>query len=272
MLPDATDASAELDADATRRAFLKKVAIGGAAAAIGTQVLPLNRLVPGAGAQDAGGDEPAAPLGPDEARMTFLAGLSLAAAAIYHTASGDEARQGSGTEADADAATTTTLPPVTVPQLAEPVVEVLRTFGSHHAQQAVAINAAVTTAVTAPNATLVTEVRSALAGTADEGGVLDALRDLEERLAATHLDAIGALGDASDAKLVSSALPIVAQHAVVLGRIGGSDVAIEELVPEVQTTDRQLTTDAYPATDAGATDEAGASDESDSSADAESGN
>ncbi len=245
MLPDATDASAELDADATRRAFLKKVAIGGAVAAIGTQVLPFDRLVPGASGQEGEGDA-TADLGPDEPRMAFLASLALAGAAAYRAATGNEPA-GDEEEAEAAPSTTTTLPPIDVPVLAEPVVEVLRTFGAHHAQQAVALNAAITTAVAAPNATLLDELRTALGGSADEAAVLATLRDLEERLAATHLAAIAELEDATDASLVATTLPVLGQHAVVLGMIGEPPTPLEDLAPEEQTTEGALTEQTHPA-------------------------
>lgn len=247
VLPDATDASAELDADATRRAFLKKVAIGGAVAALGTQVLPFDRLVPSASGQE---DEDAPELTPDEEQLTFLASLALAGAATYRAATGDEPSgdegEGEGEE-EAPEETTTTLPPIEVPVLAEPVVEILRTFGSHHAQQAVALNGALSVAVAAPNPGLLQELRTVLAAAADEAAVLDALRDLEERLAATHLAAIGELEDANDASLVATALPIVAQHAVVLGLIGTTPTPLAELVPEEQPTDAALSEQTYPA-------------------------
>lgn len=253
-----------LDGDATRRSFLKKVALGGAAAAVGTQMLPLDRLVPGAGAQEGGGgdsstdttepgseteSEAAPELTPDQERLTFLAGVALAGAAAFRAAAGDEGTGGTpgeGSEAAPSDSTTTTLPPIEVPPLAEPVVEVLRVFGSHHSQQATAMNDDLEVVVDAPNTTLLTEVRSALGSAADETAVLELLRDLSERIAATHLQALGEIEDSTDAQLVATALPIVAQHAVVLGTVAPSPAPLEELVPAEQTTDGALTEADYP--------------------------
>lgn len=281
-LPRPTD----LDA-AARRSFLKKVAIGGAAVAIGTQVGPLRAFAQegegddGTGTGDASGDgsaespgeggatsdtttpgsesesEETVELTPDEQRVTFLAGIGLAAAAAYRAATGDEAPAGEGDdEGEGGAAeggggeeapsSTTTLPPITVPPLAEPVVEVLRVFGSHHSQQAAALGGLLAAPVDAPNSTLVTEVRSALDGAADEAAVLTILRELEERIAATHLQAIADMEDVNDAKIVVTALPVTGQHAVVLGRIGATPTPLEELVPEEQGTEGALDEAAYP--------------------------
>ncbi|HEV7721654.1 MAG TPA: twin-arginine translocation signal domain-containing protein [Iamia sp.] len=247
--PQPTDLAAAVgDADATRRAFLKKVAIGGAAAAVATQVLPLDRLVPRAGAQEEGEEE--VELTPDEERMTFLAGIALAGATVYRAAAGDETPPEEADEQEdtgGTTTTTTTLPVITVPALAEPVVEVLRVFGSHHSQQATALNGTIPTAVEVHNGTLVAEVRGALGTAADEAEVLGILRDLEERIAATHLQAIADLEDANDAQLVATALPIVSQHAVVLGLVGTTPTPLEELIPEEQATDEAFDEATYPA-------------------------
>ncbi|HMJ77874.1 MAG TPA: twin-arginine translocation signal domain-containing protein, partial [Iamia sp.] len=138
MLTPPSDPAVE--SDATRRAFLKKVAIGGAAAAIGTQVLPLRAFAQEEGETTEPGTEgeEEVELTPDEERMTFLAGIALAGATVYRAATGDETPAEEDEEEDSGGSTTTTttLPPITVPSLAEPVVEVLRVFGSHHSQQA----------------------------------------------------------------------------------------------------------------------------------------
>ncbi len=261
----------DVDPDATRRAFLKKLAIGGAAAAIGTQVAPLRAFAQEEGEDGGTGDasddgtgespggssgttepgtegeseEPAVELTPDEERLTFLAGIALAGATIYRAATGDEDTGAEGEE-EASTETTTTLPSITVPPLAEPVVEVLRVFGSHHSQQANALNGLLTTAVALPNGSLVAQVRGAIGTATDEGAVLGILRDLEERIAATHLQALADLEDANDAKLVATALPVVGQHALVLGLMGTTPVPLEEIVPEEQTTDGALDEGTYP--------------------------
>lgn len=275
-----------VDADATRRAFLKKVAIGGAAAAIGTQVLPIRAFAQegeGEDGEGAGGDdptsdttapgteteseEPAVELTPDEERLTFLAGIALAGATVYRAATGDEATEDPVVpEEGAPSTTTTTLPVIAVPPLAEPVVEVLRVFGSHHSQQASSLNGLLTTAVESPNGALVSEVRGALGTSTDEAAVLGILRDLEERIAATHLQAIADLEDVNDAKLIATALPVIGQHAVVLGSIGTTPAPLEELVPEEQTTEGALDEAAYPSDGATAPQDAGGTPDEDANA------
>ncbi|HMJ78201.1 MAG TPA: hypothetical protein VK507_19625, partial [Iamia sp.] len=76
---------------------------------------------------------------------------------------------------------------------------------------------------------------------------LGILRDLEERIAATHLQAIADLEDVNDAQLVATALPVVGQHAVVLGLVGSTPTPLEELIPEEQATDEALDEATYPA-------------------------
>lgn len=273
-LPQPTEPA---DAEATRRAFLKKVAIGGAAAALGSQALSLRAFAQedegdggtgdasddGSGESPGGGGSPTTEAGsegesetdvveltPDEARVTFLAGIAHGAAAVYRAAAGDEATEDASEEEEpsggAATETTTTLPPVTVPPLAEPVVEVLRVFGSHHSQQAGGLNGLLTTLVDAPNGTFVAEFRGGLGSAADEAGVLTLLREMEERIAATHLQALAEMEDANDAKLIATALPVVSQHAVVLGSIGSSPTPLEELIPEEQTTEGFLDEETYP--------------------------
>src|SRR5690606_36431541 len=59
--------------------------------------------------------------------------------------------------------------------------------------------------------------------------------------------ALADMEDVNDAKLVATALTVVGQHALVLGRIGSPPTPLEELVPEEQTTDGSLDEGTYPA-------------------------
>ena len=208
----------------SRRGFLTRVAAGGAVLAAGTQVLPVTRLVPLAGAQDGGGDTTGVELDADQQLVAHLAGITLAAAQGYSRA----------TKPDESS-------------LSEPVAEVVRVLGAQTSQQAVALNSLLPAEVDVPNSTLVAELDASLAGATDEAAVLDVLRQLEEDLAATHYDALGALEDQNDARAVAAVLPVCGQMAVVLGSLGG--VPVEELVPDTQTGEGALAVTAYPTDD-----------------------
>lgn len=253
--PHLTDASPDpLAADdaAGRRSFLRKVAIGGAAAAVGGQLLS----APAFGQEDdestttaaEGGaaEEDAVALTADEERVTFLAGISLAAAGAYKAATGTEP-SGEGADEEASAEPTTTLPPIQVPPMSEPVVEVLRRLGAQHTGQAVAFNALLTTAVEAPNTTLLTQVRSQLGAAADQSAVLGILRDMTEQIAATQMTAIGDLEEVNDTKVVAAAMPVLGEHVVVIGQLTTPPVELVSLVPTEQTTDGALAPADYPA-------------------------
>ncbi|HXH58808.1 twin-arginine translocation signal domain-containing protein [Iamia sp.] len=229
-LPVLTDRTEPLLIDApavngaSRRRFLARVAAGGAVLAAGTQLTPLTRLAPFAGAQDDGEGEAEAgsELTEDETRVAFLAGLALAC-----------------TEAYAIATDPTSSP------LPEPVLEVVRSFGLHHSGQADELNDLLPTAVEEPNATLLAELQGTLGAVTEPTDMLTALGDLETSVAATHFSTIGAMEDQNDAQVVAATLPVVAQHAVVLGSLAG--VEASALIPDSQSGDGTLSAESYPA-------------------------
>lgn len=205
-------------AGATRRRFLTGVAAGGAALAVASPLLPGPDLVPVAGAQE-GGEEPE--LTADEMLVAQLASLALAAADGY----------GNATD------------PATSP-LTEPVLEVVRVFGSHYNEQAAALNELLEAVVENPNGVLQAELVQAISGADDQAALLGLLRQLEDSMAATYFAALGALEDQNDAKTVATLLPVAGQHAVVLGRLAGAPLA--ELVPAEQTADGAYSETEYP--------------------------
>lgn len=219
------------DAGSSRRAFLTKVAVGGAALTVGSQLLPATRLLPTSGAQEG---EEALALDADGTRLEFLASVALAAAATYRAA-----------------AERTTDP------LPEPVAEVAAAFGRHHSQQADTLKALLPEGYDleglVANPTLVSTQATALEEADGPEGVLGVLRALEDSVAATHFAALGAFESQDDARLVATALPVCAQHATVLGALEG--LAPADLLPEAQGGDGALTPAAYPvapATEGGA--------------------
>lgn len=221
------------EAGPSRRAFLTKVAVGGAALTVGSQLVPATRLLPVSGAQDGtdGADDGPA-LDDDDLQIQFLASVALASSAVYRAAVGPDAA--------------TALP--------EPVVVVLRGFGSHHARQASDLVALLPEGTeVAANPSIVAEQTAALDGAADTEAVLAQLRTLSEAVAATHFAALGTLTSQFDARLVAATLPVVAQHATVLGSLGG--LPAEELLPAEQGDEGLLTVADHPVGGGGAEEE-----------------
>lgn len=195
----------------TRRSFLKLVAAGGALTA-GSQFLPLGRLVPAAWAQD--GD------GPDDGEIAaFAQSLELAAAAAYGAV-------------------------IDTGKLTEPIAEVARLFGSHHAQHAEAIGGLLGNAtVEDPNAKLLAEFTPRIRAAADQDALLELALGLEESAAATYYTALGTL-EQTPAKAVATILPVESQHAVVLATV--LDKPMSEYLPVEQTEATALRPADYP--------------------------
>lgn len=231
-LPGLTDDRPPLDgtadgtppAGSSRRSFLAKVAVGGAALTVGSQLLPAGGLLPTAAQEDGGETDGIDTLGPDDERLRFLATVALAGAAAY----------------EATLALDVSLP--------ETVVATVRRFGSHHSQQADALGGLLPVEIDQPNPSVLAAQSQALAGAGDLPAVLGVLRELEDAVAATHLAALGVLEDGQARALVATALPVCAQHATVLGSLQGADPA--DLLPEEQTTDGELTEADNPVGDA----------------------
>lgn len=230
-LPDLTDEIAPGDPgrtpgdDPSRRGFLKRVAVGGAVLAVGSQVVPVGGLVPAATGQEDGGsgDDEGVTTDPDEEQVIFLAGVALASAEAFSLAEG-----ASG--------------------LSEGVLGTLRSQGAHSSTQADDLNGLLPEdigTVTAPNPTLVDEVTAALEGS-DQTAALAALADLQDRVGATYLAALGQIGDINDARLVASLVPVPGQTAALLRTLADPSVDPASLVPDTLTTEGALTPSEYP--------------------------
>ncbi|CAN5637937.1 MAG: twin-arginine translocation signal domain-containing protein [Iamia sp.] len=217
-LPDLNDPTGPTEPGTSRRGFLGRVAVGGAALAVGSQIVPVPGLAGIAGAQEEDGD---AELTEDEKLVAHLASLSLAATQAYAQA----------------------VDPETSP-LPEPVVEIVRVFGVNHSAQAAALNALLPVAVENPNATYQEELGIEVSLASDLNTMLAVLRQMEESIAATHYVALGAIEDQNDAKTVAAAMPVVGQQAVVLGSL--AEVPAAELVPDQQGATGNLPITSYP--------------------------
>lgn len=208
------------DAAESRRAFLAKVAVGGAALTLGTQLVPVTRLLPLSGAQ-----EEAVELDADETIVEFLVSIALAGSEAFRAATGSS---------------TVALP--------EPTVELLEVFGSHHADQGAALLALLPEGhEVVANPGLVEAQTQALSAAGDPAGVLTVLRDLSDAVAATHFAALGELESQPDAAAVGSALPVVVQHSTLISAL--LEAGPEALLPPVQTEEGALEPGQYPVGD-----------------------
>ena len=184
----------------SRRSFLKKIGIGSAALTVGGTMLPIDRFIPAAGAQedddDSSGDEPDAEAGREV--VSSVQTFELAAVTAYGLAADRLAGFGD-TE----------------------LRELAEQFGEHHLQyaDALATNVLVLTdeqkAEVVADERLLNELRPALNRAGDAKAVAQILKDLEERAAATYFDLLDVLTDPADAKAVALILPVGAQRAVV---------------------------------------------------------
>lgn len=177
----------------TRRTFLARAAMGSALAATAGSLLDLRP----AGAQGAGAGN-----GLDDDTYLVMADQLHAAAAIVYVAATETAG------------------------LDDRAGEALSTFRDHH-QQIVTdlgklMGSTASAADTVPDPTVLA-ARDGLGG--DQGAVLRSLVRLEEQLAATHLQAIGALDDAVTARAASEVLATSHQRAAYLARVAGEDPA-----------------------------------------------
>ena len=203
-----------------RRDFMRNVGIG-SAAVVGSSALGATLGSAAAGAQANGADEQIS--GADQATLTYLEGVELAAAAAFTQAI---ARQ------LLNAATT----------------EICRTFSSHHRSHGDAIAALVggaTAETVPPNAAVLAEASAQIQGAATDQALLDVLAGFSERVAATSQAALGTIGSLVGASVVSRISPVDAQQAAVLGQYAGRPPS--EWLPLTQPTAGAFAPTAQPA-------------------------
>jgi hypothetical protein len=192
-----------------RRTFLARAAVGGALVTAGSFAGSLLRAVP-AGAQ-AGDPTPGTLTDSDFAAM--VGPLERAAVHVYEAA----------TEATG---------------LSDEDKDTLRLFQTHHATVAEAILEYYDG--DEPPGTDPGVMARADAVRGDAKAAFTGLADLENALAATHLDALASIADPITAKYVAGVLAVEGQQAVVLTLLAEADVAA--MVPAAVTTDGALTT------------------------------
>lgn len=199
---DDTDIGGDLSPRGSRRRFLTKIGVGGAAVGIGTVATPLARFMPEAWAQ-------AKPLD-DGSIVKYAMTLEYAAVETYQVAA-------------------------TGKKLSAPRAELAQMFARHHQDHGDGFAALIkaTDADKVPNKKVLAAFAPRLSGAADEKAVLEVLYSLEEALAATHLFTIGAFADKRNAGVTATVLPVESQHAVVLAQALGKPIA--QFMPPFET-------------------------------------
>ena len=194
----------------SRRGFLQRLGLGGAAVTVGSVALPLLKMMP-AGAQASG----------DAGIAAFAESVELAAVEAYKAAAA------SGK--------------VTTPA----VLQAATTFAGHHTEHAAAFGSAAGSARTSkPNPKLLSAVSGQLQTAADEKAVIMLAYGLENAAAATYLFALGALTSTEALQLTASILPVESQHAVVLGSVLG--LPPTDIIPAFETADKAVKPADYP--------------------------
>lgn len=178
---------------AGRRAFLRRVATGGLAITVGHSLVPLDSLVPAAGAQQRSGAELAA----------FGESVELAIIAAY--------------EAGAD--------------LFDPaVLPVAQRFAQHHQDHAdVFAELAGDAAAGGRNQPLMDALAPIIERLSGQADMVRFVRDLENQLVATYGHLLTTVDDRVTATGIAMILPIESAHAVTLGLVLGEST--DDLFP-----------------------------------------
>ncbi len=165
---------------AGRRAFLKKAAVGGAVLTVGSALVPIQSLLPGAGAQEL----------TDVDIAVFAESVELAAVEAYKAGA---------------------------PLLSKEVLPVAELFLGHHMEHAGAFAGIAGDAATGkPNAALIEALTPTIAGLSDEAGVLAFAKEVENQAVATYAFALTALQDPGAAQGTATILPVESAHAAAL--------------------------------------------------------
>lgn len=206
-----TDQSSDSATATTRRTFLTRTAVGGALVTAGALALPVSTLAPSAGARTAEQGKLK-----DAVFAHFGTGLELAAVGAYRAAF------------DKDV-------------LDDEWSRIALQFQSHHQAVADTLIELVDPDDPEPvaEAALTNRGAQAMEGATTQEAVLNALAEIEEICAATHLKAIGQLAEKSTARTVAQVLAVEGQQAAILAVGGGT--AIAEVTPATNSGDAALT-------------------------------
>jgi len=128
---------------------------------------------------------------------------------------------------------------------ADVVMRSAAAFADQHREHARAFGDMAAEAATAePNRELGGDLRRQLREAKEERAALRVLFELEERLAATHLAALGILESLDALRLTAAVLPVETRHAVGLGLV--LDARTSELLPAFESTDAAADAEQFP--------------------------
>lgn len=206
-----TDQSIDSATATSRRTFLTRAVAGGALVTAGALALPISPLRTVAGARTT-----AQGTLKDADFAAFGSDIELAAVAAYTAAFDKGVLDAEWSDLALDfqshhQAVADTLTELRDPEAGDPVAE------AEFAKRSI----------------------DAVEAASDQDGVLAALAEVEETLAATHLAAIGLLIEKSTARTVAQVLCVEGQQAALLGTASGASIA--EVTPVTNTGDAALT-------------------------------
>lgn len=163
-----------------RRSFLRKAAVGGGVVAFGSGLVPIQRLLPVAAAQEL----------TDVDIAVFAESVELAAVEAYKAGA---------------------------PLLSPEVLPVAQLFLSHHQEHAGAFaSLAGDKATGKPNAALLAALDPTIKGLKDQAGVLGFAKAVENQAVATYAFALTALQSTEAAAGTATILPVESAHAAAL--------------------------------------------------------
>lgn len=227
VVAEVTDADDALRA--SRRAFLRRVGVGGALvgsvpllagrAAAGTTTTEPQAVPISAVEATTTTAPPRQPTQDDLLLYAFAQSLELAAVAAYGAA----------------AATG---------KISEAVLPVAVAFQGHHREHANAFGGLARRALNRPNQAILDAFGPQIAAAANEEELLTVAFNLESAAAATYIAALGQIEGTRGAEVVASIQPIESRHAVVLGQALGLDAT--DYLPAFQTTADAVGPDDFP--------------------------
>lgn len=207
--------TADDELTSSRRRFLTRASIGGAAVVIGGTSFSLATMMPTSMAQTTTTE----PSDGDLAIVQFAQTLELAAVQAYEAA-------------------------VATNRLDTVMAETARTFGLHHHDHADALGTiAGKKAPNAANQQIVQLFAPGIKSATDQNAVLQQLYQLEEGAAATYALALGLIESADTAGTASTILPVEGQHAVAWAQV--LKLPVEEWMPPFQTKSDALDPQRY---------------------------
>jgi hypothetical protein len=204
-------------AGSSRRQFLRRVGVGGAAVAVGATGISLAALLP-ASAQSTATSEVITDA--DTPIIAFSQTVELALVLLYQKA-------------------------IDTKKLNAIVTETARTFSLHHNDHATALATLLDTdAPNKGNQALIDQYGPQITNATDQNGIVQVLYQLEQSMAATYQSQLGKLERAFSAGPVSTIQPIEGQQAVVWGQV--LDLPTDQWLPAFQNDSGAFDESKYP--------------------------